>query len=403
MSPRPALAALASSNTYKSPIATQCQKNFIVYLTDGLPTTDNEADDLITGLPNESTLGGACDATNVSPYNDKDANGNAIPGGWDGTSGKCMAALAKYMYATDMNTTMQDQQNVQLYTIGFGNDPALAAGSAWLQKAATAGGGSFYTAGDLQGLQLVLTNIVSNIQKTSTTFTAPSVSVNAFNRTQTLDDLYVSVFQPGVTWHWAGNVKKYRVLWRQDRRPGLCGGGRPLDRILQGGRAELLVRCGGRRQRHCGRRGQQNPRLEHGARSTPQPLHVHWREPESGQPCRAIDLSADYEITTTNALLTNARVGASSATQRDLVINYARGEDLKNELSNAPGPAIVDEPRHAMGDPVHSQPAVVIYGGTATAKNVNDAVIYSATNDGFLHAFDVGTGKELWAYIRRNC
>src|SRR4051812_4367999 len=122
-----------------------------------------------------------------------------------------MAALAKYMYATDMNTTMADQQNVQLYTIGFGNDPALAAGSEWLSAAATAGGGQFYSAGDLAGLQTVLTNIVNKIQKTSTTFTAPSVSVNAFNRTQTLNDLYVSVFQPKLTRHWPGNLKRYKI------------------------------------------------------------------------------------------------------------------------------------------------------------------------------------------------
>jgi type IV pilus assembly protein PilY1 len=121
-----------------------------------------------------------------------------------------MRALAKYMYATDMST-MDDQQNVQLYTIGFGDNPSLLAASTWLSAAAKAGGGSFYSASDLQGLQVVLTNIVQKIQKTSTTFTAPSVSVNAFNRTQTLDDLYVSVFQPGVTRHWAGNVKKYKI------------------------------------------------------------------------------------------------------------------------------------------------------------------------------------------------
>src|SRR5881227_3020855 len=54
-------------------------------------------------------------------------------------------------------------------------------------------------------------NIVSNILKTSSTFTAPTVSVNAFNRTQTLSDLYVSVFQPSLTYHWPGNVKKYSV------------------------------------------------------------------------------------------------------------------------------------------------------------------------------------------------
>jgi len=48
--------------------------------------------------------------------------------------------------------------------------------------------------------------------KTNTTFSAPAVAVNAFNRTQTLNDLYVSVFSPKTTFHWPGNVKKYKVV-----------------------------------------------------------------------------------------------------------------------------------------------------------------------------------------------
>src|SRR2546429_627414 len=52
-----------------------------------------------------------------------------------------------------------------------------------------------------------------------------------------------------------------------------------------------------------------------------------------------------------------------------------------------------------MGDPLHSQPAAVIYGGTPSSPNLNDAAIFAATNDGYLHAFDVTNGQELWAFI----
>src|SRR5207253_3941540 len=84
----------AASNQYQTPVQYQCQKNFIVYLTDGLPTADNQADSLITALPNEATVGGACDDTTKPPYNGLDANNVAIPGGWDypgpsGKAGKC--------------------------------------------------------------------------------------------------------------------------------------------------------------------------------------------------------------------------------------------------------------------------------------------------------------------------
>lgn len=52
-----------------------------------------------------------------------------------------------------------------------------------------------------------------------------------------------------------------------------------------------------------------------------------------------------------------------------------------------------------MGDPLHTRPAVVIYGGTVTSPNIDDAVVYAVTNDGYLHAFDAKTGKENWAFI----
>ena len=36
--------------------------------------------------------------------------------------------------------------------------------------------------------------------------------MNAFNRTQNLNDLFMTVFAPSDQYHWAGNLKKYRLL-----------------------------------------------------------------------------------------------------------------------------------------------------------------------------------------------
>ena len=49
-----------------------------------------------------------------------------------------------------------------------------------------------------------------------------------------------------------------------------------------------------------------------------------------------------------------------------------------------------------MGDPLHSQPAAVVYGGSPTNP---DIVVYAATNDGYLHAVDASTGQELWSFV----
>jgi len=49
-----------------------------------------------------------------------------------------------------------------------------------------------------------------------------------------------------------------------------------------------------------------------------------------------------------------------------------------------------------MGDPLHSQPAAIVYGGSPTNP---DVVVYTATNDGYLHATAGDDGSELWSFV----
>ena len=115
------------------------------------------------------------------------------------------------MYTRDLRPSLTGMQNVTTYTIGFDLTGADAVGKGVLQNTAAGAGGVFYEANDTASLSTVLTQIVRTILDFNTSFTAPAVSVNAFNRTQNLNDLYVTVFKPSETYAWAGNVKKYRL------------------------------------------------------------------------------------------------------------------------------------------------------------------------------------------------
>jgi type IV pilus assembly protein PilY1 len=382
------------STRYKSPITTQCQKNYIIYLTDGLPTQDNEADSLITGLPDESTLGGSCDDTSQSPYNGKDASGNAIPGGWGPaqTAGKCMTALARYLNNADLSSAFSGTQSVQLYTIGFGNDSGLAAASGWLKKAATAGGGKFFLAKDTSGLQAALSSIVSNVLTNSTTFTAPVAPVNPQNASSTVNNLYLTLFQPSTNWHWPGNLKKYKldsngnVLDANnnaalDTTTGFIKDGTQSiwSTVVDGGKVPL------------GGAASQIPTWDP-AQKPSRNVYTYI----GASPTSPVDLTGGaYAFKTTNTAITNALLGVNDAATHDAVINYARGENLKSENNDT----TTTDTRHAMGDSLHSAPAVMIYNGTTTAQNINDGAAFVATNDGFLHAFDINDGHELWSFI----
>ncbi len=64
---------LITGEKHKSPMQYSCQNTFVVYLTDGLPTDDNDADakmegsKTVTGLPDFATDGGACPAQIETP------------------------------------------------------------------------------------------------------------------------------------------------------------------------------------------------------------------------------------------------------------------------------------------------------------------------------------------------
>ena len=100
-------------------------------------------------------------------------------------------------------------------------------------------------------------------------------------------------------------------------------------------------------------------------------------------------------VSSANTALTTTVLGITSTTLRDTLIAYARGEDVRDENSNQS----TTDSRHTMGDPLHAQPAAVIYGGTPASPDASDGVIFVAENDGFLHAFRTDTGTELWSFI----
>ena len=49
-----------------------------------------------------------------------------------------------------------------------------------------------------------------------------------------------------------------------------------------------------------------------------------------------------------------------------------------------------------MGDPLHSNPVVINYGGTDANP---DITLFAATNEGFIHAIDTRDGSEVFSFI----
>ena len=116
-------ASVTALNYYKTAganptIQSACQKNFLIIVTDGLPTHD----------------------TSMPPYI-TDANHN----------GYYLDDVAKYLYRNDMRADLDGIQNVAVFTVGFNVDDGSL-----LQTTADLGGGEYYSVTDGASLQSAL-------------------------------------------------------------------------------------------------------------------------------------------------------------------------------------------------------------------------------------------------------
>ncbi|NNF51704.1 MAG: PQQ-binding-like beta-propeller repeat protein [Gammaproteobacteria bacterium] len=354
---------------YLSPVpvnSLSCQKNFIVLLTDGQPTRDNSADTKVAGLTPPSFL---------------DTTGRAA---CDGSgAGRCLDDVAEYLYEADLNDDDTDgHQNVITHTIGFAIDLPI------LEETAERGGGNYYTADSAKSLEDALLNIVTDILDDNTTFVSPTVSVNAFNKVETLSDLFIAVFQADSKPLWNGNLKKYQLLNGEivgkdsvtpvvDPNTGFFSAtsesvwspGVDGPDVKIGGAASLL-----------GAPDSRNIYVNMGGDSN-EDLVNNGNHLEEGN--GAID----------DAIL---GIGGGDPSREDLIA-HARGQDVLDENDDGD----ITDVRKFIGDPLHAKPVSVVYGGTAASPDAADAVVYMATNEGYLHAIDGKTGAELWAFMPR--
>jgi len=345
--------------TYEQPDWDVCAKNYNVLLTDGEPTEDLDTPGLLGNLPNIGTALGYA--------------------GCDGTAGDgyCLDDIAEYLSVEDVDPNTDGDQLVTTHTIGFTIDLPI------LSETAQNSGGSYFLADDVESLTKTLLSIIANINDRSLSFSAPAVSVNTFNRTQNLNDIYITTFGAKSRAHWPGNLKKYRIA---DRKVVDVNGNDAVDPATgfflttarsywtTGGADGNDVRIGGA--------AQQLP--------TPSIRNLYTNNTTSGD----LTAAANHVAPSNATSFQDSDFGLTGATGEptmDDIIRWSRGEDLLDEDNN-----LATTVRKAMGDPLHSQPAAVVYGGSETSPEV---VIYTATNDGYLHAIDGATGEELWSFI----
>lgn len=300
---------------------------------------------------------------------------------------------------------------------------------------------------DPQKLVSTISKIFKEILSVSTTFVAASVPVNVFNRSQSLDSVYLALFEADSENKpfWPGNLKKLRVEtdFNSDGEPDTDADGNPIAALVDANKNLAIANNDGRikfdaltfwtmpgslpppepdteqvagadgRVVERGGAGQKipgfispSPELVNGAggRKLLYDPAVHLNGGTSSL------LPFNANTTTASALL--ADMGLTDTGTAERVIAHARGLDVRD----ADADGITDEARSwILGDPLHSRPLPFNYGNLDDpGKFTNNPDIYIAmsTNDGFMHFFrdtdasgnsnTLPAGEEVWGFMPRN-
>lgn len=347
-----ALENYTGTTTYQSPMQDACQQNNIVFLTDGLPN-NNEGVAKVQAL----TGVGSCTAE------------------FDG-GGTCAKELAGFMFNNDQQpSALPGVQRIRTFTIGL----AIATATPWLTSIAQAGGGQYFSATSASDLVTAFQAIISSILDVDTSFVAPAVTVNTFNRLTNRNELYFALFKPNLTVNWIGNLKRYQL--RENAAAGTP------DIYDKNNNLAVDTASGFFKDTACSfwtATCPDGPAVELGGVASKMTSSRNIYTYNGDSPNNA-DLTATPLSTTT---VSNADLGATDDTDRANIIAWAKGMDMSDD----DGDGVTAEARQYMGDPLHSEPTLIAYGGTDAAP---DLAVFVGDNQGYLHAFNATTDASL--------
>ena len=192
------------------PVTQSCQKNFIIMITDGGPTSDNFS---TSGRPPGSRASASFSGL-VGDYapdavGDPDIGTDATPEvgdpPWETTDGAgYLDDIAYFMQGVDMRPDMTGIQKVDVYTIGFATNGVA---NVLLEKTATRGNGLYASSGQADVLTVALVDAISDIIVKAQSFTAATVPAS---RATDGNNFFASFFRPdNLKPFWEGHLKNF--------------------------------------------------------------------------------------------------------------------------------------------------------------------------------------------------
>lgn len=325
---------------------------------------------------------------------------------------------ARFMYQTGVPISGCSNQTVTTYTVDVYNAQPNAQHTSLMLSMAKNGGGKYFNATNKSTIVNDLKQIFAEIQSVNSTFASASLPINATNRSQNENQVFIGMFRPDpdAKPRWFGNVKRYQLIkdsagdiqlgdangtlainnktgfitdcavswWTSDS--GSYWSNYPVNPTPSGTCTTSAY--------NTYSDSPDGPRVEKGAAAevirkgngpTATDTTPTWAEN------RTIYTSP---AGTTGSITTLQTFNTTNTGLSSTLVNWVRGQDTEDEDSDGNK----TETRASLhGDVVHSRPLPVNYcTGTSSCSNVTT---YYGANDGTLRAVDASTGKEKWAFV----
>jgi type IV pilus assembly protein PilY1 len=350
---------------YTSPIQYYCQKSYVIIITDGESTKDQNA--VLKTIGNQGDVDGDQREPGLA---------NAVP--YEDNGSDYLDDVANYLHQSDLSPLI-NQQNIVTYTIGFTVDsPLLARTAEW-------GGGKYFYAHNAQSFIAAFQSIIDDILSKSTSYIAPVVPISQMERTSAGNRMYLAMFKPTRTGFWQGNLKKYGIVTENSgtlkvgdiidvsNTPVMDGDNKIKEsaksywssvpdggEVEKGGVGEALLK-----------------------RTTARKIYTYL-----GTNTDLTDASNAFGLSNSQITPTKLGLNLNDDAGRDKLINFMHGYDAYDENGNL---VTIEKRDWILGAFIHSRPLIIHYE--------NRSVVFGGANDGMLHAFDDATGEELWAFI----
>ncbi|MEJ2603386.1 MAG: PilC/PilY family type IV pilus protein [Gammaproteobacteria bacterium] len=393
---------IEKNGDYTSPldVAGECTRIFTVNPLFFVANQEDDSDDAIESPVANGGMGGARPgfADVIAYLQDADLG--------DGTYGDVPDI------AGDQSVTsffLVDPTKINRTTVGY----AQAGGTGQPLKLST----------DPRELVLTLEGVFRQILSVSTTFVAASVPINAFNRAEVTDNVYIALFQADEDARpsWVGNLKKLKIEGLESANTNA----RLVDAL-----GNVAVAADGRIRSDAltfwtdpaslpppdpdegevdGRDGRTVPRggagqkIPHDVADGPGLVNGF-----SGRTIYYDDglVLSDLDATDVVANRLMADIGVATADEAEELLAYARGMDVDDIDGDNDD---TDVRPWIFGDPLHSRPLPINYGARGGYSEQNPAIFIAVgSNDGhmrFVRNTAPGggeSGEEVWAFMPRS-